>query len=76
MPQLLRILLHKTTAAKYSREHWQVHKMTVIFLRLQLDLEDPDFSTVEQTHAALLAIQSAIYPRKGTLRQFLQVRNA
>jgi hypothetical protein len=47
--------------------------MTVIFVRLQLDLEEPDLNTVEQTHAALLAIQAAIYPRKGTLRQFLQV---
>ena len=47
--------------------------MTVMFIRLLLDLENPDYGTVEQTHAALLAIQNAIYARKGTLRQFLQV---
>lgn len=46
--------------------------MSVIFVRLSLDLEDPSYETVEQTHAALLAIQDAIYPRRGTLRQFLQ----
>jgi hypothetical protein len=47
--------------------------MTVLFIRLLLDLESPNIATVEQTHAALLAIQNAVYAKKGTLRQFLQV---
>jgi hypothetical protein len=49
-----------------------VRRLSVIFISLWLDLESPDESTVEQAHQALLAIQKAIYRRKGTLRQFLQ----
>eukprot|EP00960_Hanusia_phi_P059466 764171-Hanusia_phi.AAC.14 len=49
-----------------------LRKMTVMFVRLHLDLEAPDYDTVLQTHRALLAIQVATYRRKGTLRQFLQ----
>jgi CRP-like cAMP-binding protein len=50
----------------------EVRKMTVLFVRLHLDLENPDYDTVEDSHRALLAIQKAIYSRNGTLRQFLQ----
>ena len=46
--------------------------MTVLFVRLHLDLEQPDEATVEGSHQALLTIQRAIYSRNGTLRQFLQ----
>lgn len=50
-----------------------VRKMTVMFVRLDVELTShPNPEDVRQTHKALLAIQSAIYKRKGTLRQFLQ----
>ena len=50
----------------------EVRKMTVLFVRLHLDLENPDHGTLEDSHRALLTIQKAIYTRNGTLRQFLQ----
>ena len=49
-----------------------VRKLTVIFIRLELDLEKPSLDTVQMTHKACLVIQNATYMYKGTLRQFLQ----
>ena len=43
-----------------------------MFIRLALDLDMPTLTTVQCTHKACLAIQSATYRHKGTLRQFLQ----
>jgi hypothetical protein len=49
-----------------------VRKLTVMFIRLELDLEKPSHDTVLMTHKACLVIQNATYHCKGTLRQFLQ----
>jgi hypothetical protein len=49
-----------------------VRKLTVIFIRLDLDLENPTLDTVQLTHKACLVIQNATYLYRGTLRQFLQ----
>jgi hypothetical protein len=49
-----------------------VRKLTVIFIRLDLDLENPTLDTVQLTHKACLIIQNATYTYRGTLRQFLQ----
>jgi class 3 adenylate cyclase len=49
-----------------------VRKMTVMFVLLDLNLEDVTLITVRQAHEALLIIQRAAYNRNGTLRQFIQ----
>ena len=49
-----------------------VRKMTVMFVLLDLNLEDVTLVTVQQAHEALLTIQRAAYNRNGTLRQFIQ----
>ena len=49
-----------------------VRKLTVLFIRLELDLEKPSLHTVQMTHKACLVIQHAASLYRGTLRQFLQ----